>query len=206
MFKFRKNKNSGLLADEEEASINPSNQANPSSRQKKSAEYVRMSADIQALDEEDKYHKRDKKCCCCISWKCLCLTCTLTLIVIILTLFLVIYFSVAPNFAQKTLDHAQMDIINGTISNPTKSSITLTTTIMISNAGMLDGSIKAFPVIVSNDDIIVGTMMMPELNTIANQNAIITATSVLNISNVTQFQVFHPFLIYSTHKILKKYI
>merc|ERR1719491_860836 len=74
--------------------------------------------------------------CSLCSWKCACLTTSLTCSLITLTLLLVTFLSIAPNFAQSTLNNASMDIINGSISNPTNESITMTSTIALSNAGM----------------------------------------------------------------------
>ena len=118
---------------------------------------------------------------------------------LLLTTFLILYFGVAPEFAQTTLDNASMDIINGTISNPTNSSITLQTTIMISNAGFLSGQLHESTVTVSNNGTKIGTMKMPALNTIANQNAMVSIESVLEItmSNNLEYVFFHRSFIHS---------
>lgn len=215
MFKFKPS----LLGDDEEMVINSKNEdyqmddvedsrqemmprkrshsGSSNKRRKISDRYMLNSSlnDIKPLSDEnnddyddEEYKKKNKKCLCC-SWKCVCLSSMLTIVVIILCLFLVLYFNVAPKFAQNTLDHATMDIVNGTISDPTDSSITLSTTIMISNAGFLDGELKSSTVTVSNNGIKIGTMKMPKLNTIANQNTMVSVESVLQITNVTQFRV-----------------
>ena len=234
MFKFKKNKKSSLLQNEDDNGLiinsrdedyqmddvedsrqemsvinrkqsgstsydNP-NQSNPNQsnvkRRKISDRYMLNSSvnDIKPLDDaydDEEYRKKNKKCLCC-SWKCLCLSTTLTLIIIFLTTFMILCFGVAPKFAQTTLDNASMDIINGTILNPTNSSITLQTTIQISNAGFLNGQLQASTVKVSNNGIIIGTMKMPQLNTIANQNTMVSIQSVLEITNINQFRVcFH---------------
>lgn len=188
-------------------SYDKSNQSNPNSnakRRKISDRYMLNSSinDIKPLDDDiqddEEYRKKYKKCQCC-SWKCVCITSTLTFIIVIVITLLVLCFSVAPKFAQTTLDNASMVIINGTISNPTNSTITLQTMIQISNAGFLNGSIHESTVTVSNNGITIGTMKMPALNTIANQNTMISIQSVLEITNLNQFKVIVCLLINCIH-------
>merc|ERR1719384_2760913 len=59
---------------------------------------------------------------------------------------------------------------------------------LLSNAGMLDGELASNEVTVSNEGIVFGKMVMPALKTKANQNVIISMSTVLTVTNKTQFQ------------------
>mmetsp|Transcript_48076 Transcript_48076/g.77014 ORF Transcript_48076/g.77014 Transcript_48076/m.77014 type:complete len:624 (-) Transcript_48076:44-1915(-) len=156
--------------------------------------------DADDVDDEYEHGKKTRKCLCC-TWKCVCLSSTLTITVSLIILFLTAYFVLAPKFAQSTLNYASMDIINGTISNPTSDSITLQTSIVVSNAGFLDGSLAASTVTVTNDGITIGTMQMPQLNTKANENTAVSVSSVLQISNATQFKISCKKLLQNTDQV-----
>ena len=136
--------------------------------------------------------KSDKKCCMQCTWKCACLSTTLTCSIIVIVLMLVVFFSVAPNFAQSTLNHASMQIISGTMSNVTNNTIYLSTSVMLSNAGMVNGTLHSTKVDVSSNGIVFGTMTTPEMHTVANENSIISMDVVLEITNKTHFQVCFP--------------
>eukprot|EP01083_Nonionella_stella_P185062 673796_1 len=135
------------------------------------------------------------------SWKCLFLSCTLTECLVLLIVILAVVFKVAPQFAQNTLNHSTMEILNGTIYNPTNSSITLNTTIQISNAGFLSGELHSSTVNVSTNGVSFGQMTLPTLQTVANGNTIVQMSSVLQITNKTHFQTSCKALLHNTDQV-----
>ena len=69
------------------------------------------------------------------AWKC-CLLCTLISIILITVIaYLVINFSVVPSLAQSAVNYTTMDLVNGSISNVTNSSVYMSTTMKIQNTG-----------------------------------------------------------------------
>ena len=176
MLKPKKSKQQPLLAD---SGTEPSHSIN----------YVSEKPDSAGLPGSGFHKKFNDKCCMRCTWKCACLSTTLTCTIAFIVLMLVLFLSVAPKFAQNTLNHASMDIINGSMSNVTNSTITLSTNVMLSNAGMLNGTLHSVKVAVSMDGVEFGTMTLPEMHTVANENCIIKMDVVLEITNKTHFQV-----------------
>eukprot|EP01084_Bolivina_argentea_P165160 286986_1 len=129
-----------------------------------------------------------KICSINFTWKCMCLASILTTLITIIIILIVIFTYILPHIAQNTINYATMDIINGTMYNPTNSTITLNATIQVSNTGMFSGIIPPITSTVSNDNIKIGTMKMPQIKTVANQPTIISITTVLYVTNSTQFK------------------
>ena len=78
-----------------------------------------------------------------------------------------------------------MDIVNGTMYNPTNISVS------ISNAGIFSGKIHPFTETVYKQNINIGKMKMSSLRTIANKKPIVSLSSVLHIKSITQFIIIH---------------
>eukprot|EP01084_Bolivina_argentea_P047991 88461_1 len=150
-------------------------------------EMAPVAGSIQQTDDHTAISKDSSSRCVFCSWKCACLTTWIIVLLLIGTLIVMIA-TVGPQFAQDTLDNAAMDIINGSIVDPTNGSITLHTNVLLSNAGMVDGTLGAHTATVTVDGIEIGTMPMPVIHTVANQNVIVSLSAVLNITNKTQFQ------------------
>eukprot|EP00484_Ammonia_sp_Unknown_P024357 CAMPEP_0197044462 /NCGR_PEP_ID=MMETSP1384-20130603/20513_1 /TAXON_ID=29189 /ORGANISM="Ammonia sp." /LENGTH=64 /DNA_ID=CAMNT_0042475921 /DNA_START=11 /DNA_END=201 /DNA_ORIENTATION=+ len=60
---------------------------------------------------------------------------------------------------------------------------------MISNTGMFDAAVAAFTATVSYNEMEIGSINMPSIQTTANQNTFVNVSSVLAISNVDQFRI-----------------
>ena len=107
-------------------------------------------------NDEDLVQKGSSGRCGWCSWKKCCLGTSLTITIITIVLLLWTFLSFAPRFAQETLDNAQMEVLGGSIYDPTNDSVTMNTTIMVSNAGMVDGTLHSIEVSVSNEGIEIG--------------------------------------------------
>eukprot|EP01083_Nonionella_stella_P198759 729480_1 len=140
------------------------------------------------LSSDNKDTKPLKICSINFTWKCMCLASILTTLITIIIILIVIFTFILPHIAQNSINYATMDIINGTMYNPTNSTITLNATIQVSNTGMFSGIIPPITSTVSNDNIKIGTMKMPQIKTVANQPTIISITTVLYVTNSTQFK------------------
>ena len=81
-----------------------------------------------------------------------------------------------------------MDIVSGTIYNPTQNSVDLNTTLIVQNSGFIGATMKSTKVDVYYNEQKLGSMTMPEIQTTANKPTLIDTVTTLDIENVTLFQ------------------
>lgn len=138
-------------------------------------------------DDQEEEGKKKNAFCTCLMKKCIIIS-IISVILFLVVTFLFLYFMFLPSLVQDDVDNTTMDIINGTIYNPTNNSIDMNTTIKIQNSGGFKAEIGSSINDVYIDNIYVGYMHMPSITTEANKPSIATISTRLYISNVTQFQ------------------
>ena len=80
-------------------------------------------------DREENKKRKQKKCLKC------CGICVLLTAVLLVIIYLILNFSIVPSLAQSSVNYTIMDLINGSISNPTNTSVFMSSNIKISNSG-----------------------------------------------------------------------
>ena len=83
---------------------------------------------------------------------------------------------------------ATMEIINGTISNPTCNSIDMTSTVKIQNTGMFGATVHGAKVNILSDGIPFGYINLPTIHITGNPPNIVSMDMTLVVTNNTQFK------------------
>lgn len=138
----------------------------------------------------DKYRNRDEACTmtCSFTWKCCCIFHWVFELALLIFLCLFLPSVVVPKVAQSVFDAVQMTIINGTISNPTNSTITMDLALQISPI-FVDATMDSVTATVLHESTELGFVELPQLVTSAGKPIVISASLILEVTDVKAFRV-----------------